>query len=182
MSNITPEELEDMLDRAAKRGATAALREVGLHDDDARKDIIEMRNLPETWRDTRRGVWSTIVKMSTVAVITFIAASLWMQIGNKIWLKNLWDSSLRQWQRKSYQRWAMTDHWIVSPYRPFLAASPAAAAKMGKYTMAARRMVEQPISAGMQSGGIAQRLAAYDHYLQIKELQQRIKQPLEVVP
>jgi len=78
---ITPEELEDMLDRAAKRGAKAALREVGLHDDDARKDIQEMRSLLEAWRDTRRGVWSTIVKMSTVAVITFIAASLWMQIG-----------------------------------------------------------------------------------------------------
>ena len=29
----------------------------------------------------------------------------------------------------------------------FLAASPAAAAKMGKYTMAARRMVEQPVNA-----------------------------------
>lgn len=81
MTNITPEELEDMLDRAAKRGATAALREVGLHDDDARKDIQEMRSLLEAWRDTRKGVWSTIVKMSTVAVITFIAASLWMQIG-----------------------------------------------------------------------------------------------------
>ena len=81
MSNITPEELEDMLDRAAKRGASAALREVGLHDDDARKDIQEMRSLLEAWRDTRKGVWSTIVKMSTVAVITFIAASLWMQIG-----------------------------------------------------------------------------------------------------
>ena len=78
---ITEEELEDMLDRAAKRGASAALREVGLHDDDARKDILEMRSLLEMWRDTRRGVWSTIVKMSTVAVITFIAASLWMQIG-----------------------------------------------------------------------------------------------------
>ena len=78
---LTPEELEDMLDRAAKRGAKEALREVGLHDDDARKDIQEMRSLLEAWRDTRRGVWSTIVKMSTVAVITFIAASLWMQIG-----------------------------------------------------------------------------------------------------
>ena len=78
---ITEEKLEDMLDRAAKRGASAALREVGLHDDDARKDILEMRNLLEMWRDTRRGVWSSIVKMSTVAVITFIAASLWMQIG-----------------------------------------------------------------------------------------------------
>ena len=81
MSNMTPEELEDMLDRAAKRGASAALREAGLHDDDARKDIQEMRSLLEAWRDTRKGVWSTIVKMSTVAVITFIAASLWMQIG-----------------------------------------------------------------------------------------------------
>ena len=78
---ITEEKLEDMLDRAAKRGASAALREVGLHDDDARKDILEMRSLLEMWRDTRKGVWSTIVKMSTVAVITFIAASLWMQIG-----------------------------------------------------------------------------------------------------
>ena len=29
----------------------------------------------------------------------------------------------------------------------FLAASPAAAAKMGKYTMAARRMVEEPVNA-----------------------------------
>ena len=48
---ITPEELEDMLDRAAQRGATAALREVGLHDDDARKDIQEMRSLLEAWRD-----------------------------------------------------------------------------------------------------------------------------------
>ena len=78
---MTPDELEAMLDRAAKRGATAALREVGLHDDDARKDIVEIRNLLEMWRDTRKGVWSTIVKMSTVAIITFIAASLWMQIG-----------------------------------------------------------------------------------------------------
>jgi hypothetical protein len=80
MSNITPEELEAMLDRAATRGAKVALRDVGLHDD-ARKDITEMRNLLEAWRDTRKGVWSTIVKLSTVAIITFIAASVWMQIG-----------------------------------------------------------------------------------------------------
>ena len=34
----------------------------------------------------------------------------------------------------------------------FLAASPAAAAKMGKYTMAARRMVEQPVNAATGYG------------------------------
>ena len=81
MSSITPEQLEEMLDRAAKRGACEALKEVGLHDDDARKDIQEMRSLLEAWRDTRRSVWLTIIKMSTVAVITFIAASVWMQLG-----------------------------------------------------------------------------------------------------
>ena len=80
---MSPEELEEMLNRAAQRGAKQALREVGLHDDDARKDIVEMRSLLEAWRDTRKGVWSTIVKLSTVAIITFIAASVWMSIGKQ---------------------------------------------------------------------------------------------------
>ena len=34
MSNISPEELESMLDRAARRGAKEALRSIGLLDDD----------------------------------------------------------------------------------------------------------------------------------------------------
>lgn len=80
---MSPEELEALLDRAAKRGAKEALREVGLHDDDARSDIREMRDLLDTFRETRRGVWSTMVKFLTVAVLTFIATSVWMEIGNK---------------------------------------------------------------------------------------------------
>ena len=78
---LTHDELEAMLDRAAKRGATQALAAIGLHDEHAAIEVREMRSLLEAWRDTRKGVWSTMVKMSTVAVITFIAASLWMQIG-----------------------------------------------------------------------------------------------------
>lgn len=79
---LTPEELEDMLDRAAKRGAKQALRELGLQDDDAPSDIRELRNLLDTYRETRKGVWSTIVKFLTVAVLTFIATSVWMELGN----------------------------------------------------------------------------------------------------
>ena len=78
MSNITAEELEAMLDRAARRGACEALKEVGLHDDDARKDIQEMRSLLEAWRDTRKSIWSTITKLVTVGVLTFIAGAVWM--------------------------------------------------------------------------------------------------------
>ena len=36
---LTPDELEAMLDRAARRGAKEALRSIGLLDDDAHKDI-----------------------------------------------------------------------------------------------------------------------------------------------
>ena len=60
---LTPEEIETMLDNAARRGAKEALRSIGLLDDDAARDIIEMRSLLEAWRDTRKSVWSTIVKV-----------------------------------------------------------------------------------------------------------------------
>ena len=40
--NLTPEELESMLDRAAKRGAKQALSSIGLHDATAAKDINEI--------------------------------------------------------------------------------------------------------------------------------------------
>ena len=78
---LTPEEIEAMLDNAARRGAKQALRSIGLLDDDAARDIIEMRSLLEAWRDTRRSVWSTAVKVTTVALLTFIAGAVWMTMG-----------------------------------------------------------------------------------------------------
>jgi hypothetical protein len=78
---LSPEELEAMLDRAARRGAKEALRSIGLLDDDAHKDITEMRSLLEAWRDTRKSIWSTITKLVTVGVLTFIAGAVWMTMG-----------------------------------------------------------------------------------------------------
>jgi len=85
MANIilTTEELESMLDRAAKRGAKQALSSIGLHDATAAKDITDMRSLLDLYRDTRRGIWSTFVKVTTIAILTFIAGAVWMQLGNK---------------------------------------------------------------------------------------------------
>ncbi len=78
---LTPEEIETMLDNAARRGAKEALRSIGLLDDDAARDIIEMRSWLEAGRDTRESVWSTIVKVTTVALLTFIAGAVWMTMG-----------------------------------------------------------------------------------------------------
>ena len=78
MAELTEEQIEAMLDRAAKKGASQALREIGLQDEDAASDIKEMRSLLDAWRLTKRSVWATTVKMGTVAVLTFIATAVWM--------------------------------------------------------------------------------------------------------
>tara|TARA_R110000765_G_scaffold255342_1_gene356067 strand:- start:67 stop:312 length:246 start_codon:yes stop_codon:yes gene_type:complete len=71
---LTPEELEAMLDRSAKR----ALDSIGLTDENAARDIQEMRSLLDAWRDTRKSIWNTTVKILTVATLTFIAGAVWM--------------------------------------------------------------------------------------------------------
>ena len=78
---LTIDQIETMLDNAARRGAKEALRSIGLLDDAAAKDIIEMRSLLEAWRDTRKSVWSTVVKLATVALLTFITGAVWMTMG-----------------------------------------------------------------------------------------------------
>ena len=71
---LSPEELEAMLDRSAKR----ALDSIGLTDENAARDIQEMRSLQDAWRDTRKSIWNTTVRILTVATLTFIAGAVWM--------------------------------------------------------------------------------------------------------
>lgn len=82
--NMTPEEFEAMLDRAAKKGARAALEELGLHDKNAEKDLEEIRSLLTSWRDTKKAIWSTVVKVVTIAVLTFIAGAVGFYVKNNI--------------------------------------------------------------------------------------------------
>lgn len=81
MTPLTPEQLEAMMDRAAKKGARQALCDLGLSDMDAANDIKELRSLLDSWRDTKKSIWKTLVQLGTVAVLTFIATAVWMQVG-----------------------------------------------------------------------------------------------------
>ena len=76
---LSSEELEAMLDRSAKR----ALESIGLTDDNAAKDLQELRSLLDAWRDTRKSIWTTTVKIFTVAILTFIAGAVWMTFGGE---------------------------------------------------------------------------------------------------
>ena len=77
---LSPDELEAMLDRAARRGAKEALSSIGLLDENAHKDMTEMRSLLEAWRDTRKSIWTTAIRITTTAVLVFIAGAVWMNM------------------------------------------------------------------------------------------------------
>jgi len=80
---MTDAELEAMLDRAAKKGATEALNEIGLHDENAIHDIYELRGLLDSWRSTKRTIGSTITRFATMAILGALAASAWFKFGDK---------------------------------------------------------------------------------------------------
>jgi hypothetical protein len=81
---ITPQELEDMLNRAAIQGAKKALEDLGLHDESASDDLNEIRSLLSSWRETRKAIWATTVKMMTTAILLFISGAVWMTLKDKV--------------------------------------------------------------------------------------------------
>ncbi|MFN4063020.1 MAG: DUF6127 family protein [Parazoarcus communis] len=63
------EDFDELLDRAAERGAERCLAHLGLENGSAAKDIRELRDLLEAWRDARRTVWQTTVKVITTGIL-----------------------------------------------------------------------------------------------------------------
>ena len=66
------EDFEDLLNGAAERGAERALARLGLENGHAARDIGELRELLEAWRDARRTAWRTTIKVITTAVLAML--------------------------------------------------------------------------------------------------------------
>jgi hypothetical protein len=79
---MTPEELDMLIEKASERGAESALRKIGLHDEDAGRDIQEVRSLLETWRDTKKTINQTIARIITTGILTVMALGTWHYWGN----------------------------------------------------------------------------------------------------
>lgn len=75
--------LDTLLERAAEAGAKKALEKIGLHDEGAGTDVRELRGLLETWRSAKSTVGATIAKVVTTAVLTALAAGVWIQMGQQ---------------------------------------------------------------------------------------------------
>jgi hypothetical protein len=75
---LSKEDFDDLLDRAAERGAERVLAFLGLENGHAARDIRDLRDLLEAWRDARRTAWRTVVKVLTTGLLAalLIGASI----------------------------------------------------------------------------------------------------------
>ncbi len=63
------EDFDELLAHAAERGAERVLSHLGLENGSAAKDIGELRDLLEAWRDARRTAWQTAIKLITTGIL-----------------------------------------------------------------------------------------------------------------
>lgn len=78
---LTPEQLADLLEASAEKGAKRALESVGLHDADAGKDIQDLRTLIEGWRGAKHAIGDTFVRWTTTGLLTLLATFLYFKLG-----------------------------------------------------------------------------------------------------
>ena len=81
MLNLRPDDLDELLTRAAEKGAERALAALGLENGHAAKDIRDLRGLIEAWRQARQTAWQTLIKLLTTGVLVALI------VGSSIKLK-----------------------------------------------------------------------------------------------
>jgi predicted amidohydrolase YtcJ len=74
------EDFEELLERAAERGARAALHGVGLDGEDAAHDIRELRNLLDAFNEAKRTAGITLVKMIVTGLVLALLAGTVLKI------------------------------------------------------------------------------------------------------
>jgi len=69
---LRKEDFDDLLDRAAERGAERCLAHLGLENGSAAKDIRDLRDLLDAWRDARRTAWQTVIRVATTGILALL--------------------------------------------------------------------------------------------------------------
>ena len=69
-------DFEKLLDAAAQRGAERVLAHLGLENGHAARDIRELRDLLEAWRDARHTAWQTVIKIATTGLLATLLVGL----------------------------------------------------------------------------------------------------------
>ncbi len=68
--------LRAIAEEAGELGATRALGRLGLHDEAARGDMAELRELLRTWRDAKRSAWKSFAGWLSAMLLAVLAVKL----------------------------------------------------------------------------------------------------------
>jgi len=68
------------LRRIIREEMKSALKEVGLHDEEAGDDVRDLRSLITDWRGIKKIVWQTVAKVGTMFVLGLLMLGAWSRI------------------------------------------------------------------------------------------------------
>lgn len=71
---------QQLLRTIVREEMKSALKEIGLHDDDAGDDVRDLRSLITDWRGMKKTIMQTIARAGTVFVLGLLMLGAWSKI------------------------------------------------------------------------------------------------------
>lgn len=73
--------LRALVEEASEIGADRALTSLGLKDANARRDMNELRELLQAWRDAKKSAWSAVVTWAVRIALALLVAGMAVKMG-----------------------------------------------------------------------------------------------------
>ena len=73
--------LRALIEEASEVGADRALAALGLKDEQARRDMDELRELLRAWRDAKKSAWAAVVSWATRIFLAALVAAIAVKVG-----------------------------------------------------------------------------------------------------
>jgi hypothetical protein len=79
--------LRAIVEEASELGAARMLTRMGLNDEGASSDLVEIRQLVRAWRDAKQSMWRAVLNWAVRAVMAALLVGLAMRSGSGDMLK-----------------------------------------------------------------------------------------------
>jgi hypothetical protein len=73
--------LRGLIEEASEAGAERALGALGLRDSNARRDMDELRELLQAWRDAKKSAWNAVVTWAVRIVLALLVLGMSVKLG-----------------------------------------------------------------------------------------------------
>jgi hypothetical protein len=73
--------LRALIEEASASGAEKALGALGLRDEKARRDMDELRELLQAWRDAKRSAWTAVVAWGVRILLAMLVLGMSLKLG-----------------------------------------------------------------------------------------------------